>query len=134
MKRGKVVIQSLGLETGKPTANGRIYTEECLAKAVRDFNKKCKVKRGLAVFGSVKGQDLFYNGISLSSVVGVVDKVFLKKRKFLAQVKILDVPKAKDLIKNGMVMGPLGFGNVDGDGVVHNFNMVGVGVFPKEVK
>lgn len=147
MKKYKGVF----LKAGVLNHNGRIYTEEALANAVKQFNELENPMYGQLdypdspVIGlsnvSHKVNDIF---VRSSKIPRKKKKALKKKGQFEAwkqknsvlvgEIEFVDTPqgqKAQKIMKDCVVR-PMGTGTINEDGIVENFNLISFSIVPKE--
>lgn len=74
MKQYKVIIETLN----KPNRNGRIYTEECIRKALEDPICQERLQtHSMFIEGDVFGDDIRPE-VDISKVTGVADSLFIE--------------------------------------------------------
>lgn len=135
------------LKAGVMNANGRMYDEKALADAVAQFNK-----RDFPMYGNIGYPDSPV--IGLSSASHKVNKISLKydklprklKKKLkklgrlnnhcslIGEIEFLDTSNglvASSLLKD-MVVRPMGFGTINKDNVVEDYNIITFNLVDKE--
>lgn len=121
-KKNSVYVQ-LTIKPGVPNANGNIYTEEVLKKAIESF------KKDLPVYGPVVD-----GKACLKEAAFKVTDVSVDGLGMAADIEILpnrEGDSLKELLRTGSaLLTPYGFGSVRPDGIVEDYSLSGFSVTP----
>ena len=78
----------IGQLLDSPNKNGRIYTKECMKKAIADTKKLIEEKRFLGELEQPQ-----YTGINLSNVSHMITDLRIEENKIVADIQVLKTPK-----------------------------------------
>ena len=124
------------LQADKPTANGTIYPKDILKKAVDEYNKNY-VENDRAL-GEIQQPKNLHT--ELSNIAFKINEIEQEDDHWNAEIEILKTPQGeilKDIIdKAEYRIVTMGVGeydkNEDGTHTINKFEIVGVGIEPKE--
>jgi hypothetical protein len=135
------------LKAGVVNANGRMYDEKALADAVAQFIKRDSPMYGTIGYPESPVVDLASASHKVNKISLKYDKIprkLKKKLKKLGQLKnhcsligeieFLDTQSgiAAALISKDMVIRPMGFGSINKDNVVEDYNIITFNLVDKE--
>lgn len=116
MNKDRHILKSVKAEVLKlnePTEVGRIYTTDCIEKALADplLNERLEQR---VLFGVITPDDIY----DLSNYSHVITNLNIEDNKLMATLDILDTPKGRRLVE-ALNAGNVGF-SVRGQGNVEN--------------
>lgn len=109
-----------------PNRNGRIYTKECMEKAITDTKKLIEEKRFL---GELLEQSQ-YTGINLSNVSHMVTDLRIEENKIAVDIQVLKTPKGI-LLQEMMDAKEIefvqrGLGKIGKDNIVTDYTLIAI--------
>lgn len=124
------------LKADEPNANGIIYQRDSLRKAIKKYNEDY-VKTGKALGEFSHPKDTMPD---IHNIAFKISEIEFEDDHWDAEIEILNLPKGKLLQEiighNECRIVTMGVGDIkkdeDGNSIVRNFKIVGVGIEPKE--
>ena len=95
MNKDRRILKSVKVEIlklNKPTKTGRIYTTDCIKKALKNPVLKEKLENGV-LFGFIASDDIH----DISNCSHVVSSLEIENDKLIAAIDILETPKGRIL-------------------------------------
>ena len=146
MEKCKLVISTV-LKAGVINGNGRMYDEKALAAAFEQFKKRDHTMYGNLGYPESCVVDLSQVSHKVNKIKMKYDKMPRKLKKklkklglrnnhcsLIAEIELLDTPKGLEAAKlmNDLVVRPAGFGTINKDNVVENYNLITLNLVDKD--
>ena len=108
-----------------PNKNGRIYTKECMKKAIADTKKLIEEKRFLGELEQPQ-----YTDINLSNVSHMITDLRIEENKIVADIQVLKTPKGF-LLQEMMDAKEIefvqrGLGKIGKDNIVTDYTLIAI--------
>lgn len=107
-----------------PNRNNRIYTKECMEKAIADTKKLIEEKRFL---GELQPQD---RNINLSNVSHMVTDLRIEENKVMAEIQVLKTPRGiilqEMLDAKEIEFVQRGLGKIGKDNIVTDYTLIAI--------
>ena len=136
-----VVIQQLDI----PNKNGRIYSKEVIQKALENAKEKLESGEMLGELCIPNDPNIISGDasppVNLAAVSHVVKRMWIEDGNLMGEVKILDTPNGKilkhmlehDELRNSVAFRPSGFGKIDENGFVSDYEFRSISVMPSDI-
>lgn len=146
MEKCKVVVSTV-LKAGVINGNGRMYDEKALAAAFEQFKKRDHIMYGNLGYPESCVVDLHQASHKVNKIKMKYDKMPRKLKKKLkklglrnnhcyltAEIEFLDTPKGLEAAKmmNDLVVRPAGFGKINKNNVVEDYNLITLNLVAKD--